>query len=129
KILVTGSNGLLGQKLTERILREKDFELIATSRGENRYPVSIGYIYASLDTTNEAEVFAVLERFKPDAVIHTAAMTNVDLCEKERAACHGLNVDSVKYLADACAQYDIQLVHLSTDFIFDGADGPYAEDA
>jgi dTDP-4-dehydrorhamnose reductase len=129
KVLVTGSNGLLGQKLTERILSKGDFELIATSRGSNRYPVEKGYQYVSLDTTHKEDVFKVLSEHKPDAVVHTAAMTNVDLCEKEREACYQLNVEAVKFLAEACALNDIQLIHLSTDFIFDGEAGPYTEDA
>lgn len=129
KVLLTGSNGLLGQKLIERILRQQDFELIATSRGENRYPEKEGYTYVPLEVTSKAAVFNVLETFRPDAVIHTAAMTNVDTCENEREACKILNVDAVAFLAEACSRFDIQLVHLSTDFIFDGLDGPYDEEA
>lgn len=129
KVLLTGSNGLLGQKLIERIIRQKDFELVATSRGENRYPIKTGYEYAALEVTSREEVFQILEKYRPDAVIHTAAMTNVDTCEKEREACKILNVDAVRYLAEACLKLDIQLVHLSTDFIFDGLNGPYDEEA
>ncbi|MGV8879835.1 MAG: SDR family oxidoreductase [Sphingobacteriaceae bacterium] len=129
KVLLTGSNGLLGQKLIERIIRQKDFELVATSRGENRYPIKTGYEYAPLEVTAREEVFQTLEKYRPDAVIHTAAMTNVDTCEKEREACKILNVDAVKYLAEACLKLDIQLIHLSTDFIFDGLNGPYDEEA
>ena len=55
-------------------------------------------------------------------------MTNVDLCEDEKAACDALNVDAVQYLADACACIDAHLIHISTDFIFDGEDGPYKEE-
>jgi len=55
-------------------------------------------------------------------------MTNVDLCEDERKACDALNVDAVKYLADACAKIDTHLIQISTDFIFDGEDGPYTEE-
>ncbi len=129
KILVTGSNGLLGQKLTERILTQNDFELIATSKGANRYTQKEGYIYVDMDISDERKVMEVMERLKPDVIINTAAMTNVDTCEIEKEKCWALNVEAVAYLIKACEKYQMQLVHLSTDFIFDGADGPYTEDA
>jgi dTDP-4-dehydrorhamnose reductase len=128
KVLVTGSNGLLGQKLTERILAKNDFELIATAKGSNRYSQKEGYLYAEMDILDEANVMEVITKIKPDAVINTAAMTNVDTCETEKKACWALNVKSVEYLIKACKVNDVQLVHLSTDFIFDGLAGPYKED-
>lgn len=129
KVLVTGSNGLLGQKLTERILLKKDFELIATSKGANRYIESEGYIYAEMDIADRESVNQVIAKYKPDVVINTAAMTNVDTCEIEKELCWKLNVTAVNHLIEACKAHQIQLIHLSTDFIFDGEDGPYLEDA
>jgi len=126
-ILVTGSNGLTGQKITERVLATKDFNLIATSRGENRFPVKEGYVYAEMDILNPANVAEVVGKYKPDAIIHTAAMTNVDTCESQKELAQELNVAAVETLIRVCKQFDIQLVHLSTDFIFDGANGPYDE--
>jgi len=128
-ILVTGSNGLLGQKITERLSATKQFKLIATSKGANRFPVKDGYTYAEMDILNQENVMEVVGRYKPDAIIHTAAMTNVDTCEDQKELAYQLNVESVKTLISVCEAHDIQLVHLSTDFIFDGAKGPYAEDA
>jgi dTDP-4-dehydrorhamnose reductase len=128
-ILVTGSNGLLGQKLTANILSSKKHHLIATSTGENRFPFSEGYRYVEMDVMDSPRVNAVLEKYKPDVVIHTAAMTNVDTCQSEPELASQLNVSSVKTLVAACEKLNIQLIHLSTDFIFDGADGPYDEDA
>jgi dTDP-4-dehydrorhamnose reductase len=126
-ILVTGSNGLTGQKITERVLATKNFNLIATSRGENRFPVKEGYVYAEMDILNPANVTEVVAKYKPDAIIHTAAMTNVDTCESQKELAQELNVGAVETLIEVCKQFDIQLVHLSTDFIFDGANGPYDE--
>jgi dTDP-4-dehydrorhamnose reductase len=128
-ILVTGSNGLLGQKITERILQTKQFNLIATSKGANRYPVKEGYTYAEMDILNADQVLQVIKKFKPDAIIHTAAMTNVDTSHTQPELAHELNVVAVKTLADIASAEGIQLVHLSTDFIFDGAAGPYDEEA
>jgi dTDP-4-dehydrorhamnose reductase len=129
KILVTGSNGLLGQKITERVLQTGDVELIATSKGINRYPVKEGYTYEEMDITDEAQVRHVIKSSRPDVIINTAAMTNVDACEKDKALCWSLNVEAVKYLTRICEEEDIHLIQLSTDFIFDGESGPYTEEA
>lgn len=129
KILVTGSNGLLGQKLTEKIITGGRAKLIAASKGPNRYPLTDGYEYAELDVCDADQVRLVLEEYRPDTVIHTAAMTNVDACEHNREQCWELNVQAVKNLIGNCELLDIHLIHLSTDFIFDGESGPYAEDA
>jgi dTDP-4-dehydrorhamnose reductase len=127
KILITGSNGLLGQKLIDRILAADGYELIATSKGENRHPIHKGYTYVELDITHKEEVNTVIYQYQPHIIINTAAMTNVDTCEIQQDLCWQMNVTAVSYLIDACAKTDIRLIHLSTDFIFDGANGPYKE--
>jgi dTDP-4-dehydrorhamnose reductase len=127
KILVTGSNGLLGQKITERILQTGQFELIASAKGANRFPVSEGYSYAEMDILDPLNVRNVIHHYQPDAIIHTAAMTNVDTAEAQPQLAYELNVTAVKTLITQCEKHDIQFIHLSTDFIFDGAAGPYAE--
>src|ERR1700722_9167757 len=129
KILITGSNGLLGQKLVYRLLNEPSVEIIATSKGPNRLIKQDGYAYQSLDITIPAEVDATINKFKPDVVINTAAMTNVDACETAVEECHKLNVDAVQYLINALKKQPNNplLIHLSTDFIFDGKNGPYKE--
>lgn len=130
KILVTGSNGLLGQKLVQLILDEANHQLVATARGTNRLPISEEkYTFQSLDITNREQVLEVIAQHKPDVVVHTAAMTNVDQCELEKEACWDLNVTAVKHLVEACKLNNAFLVHLSTDFIFDGENGPYDEKA
>ena len=128
KILVTGSNGLLGQKLLHRLVEDENIEVIATSRGENRVSRSQKYTYLSLDITSQKEVEKVVFDQSPDIVINTAAMTNVDLCEDEQELCDKINVDAVNFLANTCASINAHLIHISTDFIFDGLDGPYSED-
>ncbi len=127
-ILVTGSNGLLGQKLTDLLKGNTAYHLIATAKGEDRYPDKTGYKYVSLDITNEQEVEEILSIYKPDAVIHTAAMTNVDQCETDHAGCDELNVKAVQYIAESCDKHNIYLAHLSTDFIFNGEKGPLTEE-
>ncbi|MCK5781457.1 MAG: SDR family oxidoreductase [Flavobacteriales bacterium] len=129
KILITGSNGLLGQKLVYKLLKEKTHEIVASARGENRLKVKEGYKYISLDVTSQEEVDYVISSEKPDMIIHTAAMTNVDTCEVEMEAADLLNVRAVEFIVESCKKNNVFLVHLSTDFIFDGKDGPYKENA
>ncbi len=131
RVLVTGSNGLLGQKLLDYYLEVRDAQLVATSRGANRYSgiEGYGYTYQSMDVSSKDEVMLNIIRYCPTAVINTAAMTNVDTCESDKEGCDKLNFDSVKYLVEACNQFDVHLIHLSTDFIFDGLNGPYTEEA
>jgi dTDP-4-dehydrorhamnose reductase len=128
KILITGSNGLLGQKLLHKLRVDNSVDLIATSRGENRVSKQSNYKYLALDITSKQEVEKIILAEKPDVVINSAAMTNVDLCEAEKDNCDALNVSAVQFLADACEKIEAHLIHISTDFIFDGEDGPYKED-
>ena len=128
KILITGSNGLLGQKLTDYYKTQSNIELIATARGEDRYADKTGYVYESLDITQYEEVKQVLAKHKPDVVINTAAMTNVDACESDQAGCDALNVNAVQYLVNAANSIHAHLIHVSTDFIFDGTHGPVTEE-
>ena len=128
KILITGTNGLLGQKLLHKLRVDNYVELIATSKGENRVSNKNGYTYISLDVTNKEDVERIILAQKPHVVINTAAMTNVDLCEEQKKECDLLNIDAVRYLADSCLRIDAHLIQISTDFIFDGEDGPYKEE-
>ncbi|WOK05845.1 SDR family oxidoreductase [Imperialibacter roseus] len=126
-ILITGANGLLGQKLVV-LLREKGEDFLATGRGASRIPLE-GIRYQSMDITNAAETFKVIATEKPEVVIHTAAMTNVDQCETDKEGCWLQNVTAVENIVKACEASGAFLLHLSTDFIFDGEDGPYDEEA
>ena len=128
KFLITGSNGLLGQKLIQKLSRLSSVDLIATSIGKNRLSHTENYKYVSLDITDKDNVNDVISSENPDVVINTAAMTNVDLCEDEKERCDALNVDAVRYLANACLKVSAHLIHISTDFIFDGENGPYKEE-
>ena len=128
RILVTGSNGLLGQKLVAQLADNKSFELIATSRGENRICKIEGFTYEPMDITSEEDVLRVYDLYQPEIIINTAAMTNVDACENDKEGCWLLNVTAMEYLIKASEKHSTHLIHLSTDFIFDGENGPYKED-
>jgi dTDP-4-dehydrorhamnose reductase len=127
KILVTGANGLLGQKLVGLIAGKSGDTLVATGRGANRNPDG-GYHYREMNITDTNQVMSVISDERPDVVIHTAAMTNVDQCEEDQEGCWLMNVTAVEYLIQACQETGTFLLHLSTDFIFDGANGPYKEE-
>jgi dTDP-4-dehydrorhamnose reductase len=126
RILVTGSNGLLGQKLSALLQQQDDIYLIATARGKSALTITKGEFH-SLDITKEAEVNRVITITKPDVVIHTAAMTQVDQCETDRQTCWLANVTAVEHLIKACTIINAHLIHVSTDFIFDGNRGPLDE--
>lgn len=127
-ILITGSNGLLGQKLV-KLFQQQQIPFIASARGKNRLSNLSQENFASLDIQNPKEISDFFEKNEISAVIHTAAMTQVDDCETKKNLCIDLNVNATLYLAEICAKKDIFLVHLSTDFIFDGKEGPYTEEA
>jgi dTDP-4-dehydrorhamnose reductase len=127
KIAITGSNGLLGQKLIYLMRNRTDIELYATSKGENRTREKDGYHYVTLDITDEKSVNGVFDKIKPDCIINTAAMTNVDECEKNKEGCRKLNMDAVAYMTKWAEKNKSHIVHISTDFVFDGEKGPYRE--
>lgn len=131
KVLITGANGLLGQKLVQKLANRTEYQVIASGKGESRLPVdwAEGYTWAEMDVADEDQVQEVFALYQPDVVIHTAAMTNVDECEKDKAGCKRSNVDAVRNLVEACKTHHTFLVHLSTDFIFNGEEGPYDETA
>jgi dTDP-4-dehydrorhamnose reductase len=127
KILITGSNGLLGQKLIDLYKKHPQTQLIATALGPDRYPQKEGYQYEVLDITDQQNVNEVISKHKPQVLINTAAMTNVDACELNQETCNKLNVEAVQYLIKACNDNNCHFIQVSTDFIFDGTHGPLTE--
>lgn len=114
-ILVTGSNGQLGSSIRS----------IA-----DQYP-NLNFIFVDrtvVDITNRTSVLAFFERNFIDWCINCAAYTAVDKAEEEEDIAHSVNVIGVKYLAQACNDYKVKLIHISTDFVFDGTGHtPYTE--
>lgn len=127
RILITGSNGLLGQKITAMCVAQK-LEFLATSSGLNRFSGCPKERYQTLDITDEQNIQEVINQYKPTHLIHTAAMTNVDQCELHPEACDLVNRQSVQMLVKYCIINHIHFQLLSTDFVFDGQDGPYREE-
>ncbi len=129
RVLITGANGLLGQELVHQMSSHPEYDVLATARdNEPRFTGgSCGYL--PLDITDWPSVSTVFQDFSPDVVINCAAMTQVDACETDREACWRINADAVDNLAKLCIANGSRLVQISTDFIFDGLDGPYKENA
>jgi dTDP-4-dehydrorhamnose reductase len=127
KVVVTGSNGLLGQSLINLLLKEKEvYKVFGLSRGDNRSGRD-DFSYISIDITNEKKLKKILLETEPNVIINTAAMTQVDDCENNRQSCDLLNVSVVEWLGEISEKIEAHLIHLSTDFIFDGIKGNYKE--
>jgi dTDP-4-dehydrorhamnose reductase len=126
RILVTGANGLLGQKITDIFSRESDHELVLTDlQPEAEAPKS--YEYFRQDITKKDELKERFRKHNPEVVINTAAYTNVDGCESDRELCWRINVDAVKNLIIASKMVSAKLIHFTSDYVFDGKNGNYDE--
>lgn len=119
KILITGSNGQLGHSLN-LFLKSKSFFLSNTSLNIGPYNLE-GY-----NLSLENKVSKLIKKYKPDFIINCAAFTNVDHCEKDKKNAYGSNVKIVKNILK-CMSLECKLIHISTDYIFDGKNGSYTE--
>lgn len=129
KVLITGANGLLGQHLT-KLLLDKNYQVVATSRGESRllFEPSANYTYHSMDIANALETYAVMNLEKPDVVVHAAAMTQVDECELRPQHCERINVQGTSQVLTDAETFSSHFIYISTDFVFDGEKGNYDEE-
>lgn len=127
RLLITGSNGLLGQKLVELLSNCRNYNLLLSSRQDRSVFQDETLPYVQLDTTQKSDVRKIIEEFEPEVIINTAALTNVDRCETEREAAWQSNVNAVENLVFAAKLVGARLIHISTDYIFDGKNGPYHE--
>jgi dTDP-4-dehydrorhamnose reductase len=131
KIMLTGSNGMVGQWLCAR-LAETGHTLIATGKREsinNPTYLNDNFRYKSMDITHPSAVHQLVTSQEPDLIIHSAAITQVDDCELNRELAYSVNVDGTALLLAAAKQVGSSFCYLSTDFVFSGQNGPYKEDA
>ena len=128
KILITGANGLLGQKVTEIFAHESEHILFLTDLHENSENPH-GMEYFSMNITNKDDVKKNIKKYTPDYIINTAAYTNVDGCETEKELSWRVNVDAVKNFIIASRINDCKILHISTDYVFDGKTGNYDENS
>ena len=113
KFLITGANGQVGYCLTQQL--QGKHEILAVDRDE-------------LDITDERSVQKTIENFRPDVIINAAAHTAVDRAETEVELSEAINVKGPKYLAEAAKSVGAAILHISTDYVFDGqGEGKYKE--
>lgn len=126
KVVITGAGGLLGSHLVRMLSSSNLMEIegwtsSAIVLNDNRLRM--------VDITNPNEVERAFYQFMPDCVIHCAAMTDVDLCESNREIARRINYDVTKNIVSLCRINNVKLIFLSTDYVFNGNNGPYTEDA
>jgi len=123
KLLVTGASGLLGHKVAQLAL-EKGHEVYSIYK---EHQTNVGKPI-KLDLTDKSQVFETILRLKPQAIVHTAAYTDVDSCEINQDLAWKANVEATKHVAIASASIDSHLTYVSTDYVFDGEKGLYSEE-
>jgi dTDP-4-dehydrorhamnose reductase len=127
RILVTGANGLVGTKVLERLLADGAHQPLGAYHRERTNDFLGELPVFWLDVTDAENVAQVLDDARPDAIVHAGAFTNVDAAERDRDFARAINADGTANLARACAERGIRLVYLSTEYVFDGTEGPYRE--
>lgn len=126
KILITGCNGLLGQKLLFEL--NTHFELAGCDLHDSSFLDNETFDYHRVDIMKRKALNDFIQNLKPGVIVNTAAYTNVDKAEIERERCWRVNVTGVENLISSAKRIDAQLIQISTDYIFDGKNGPYRED-
>lgn len=112
RVMVTGAKGMVGKEVAARFAGGR---LLALDVEE-------------MDITSRAEVHEAFSAFRPQAVVHCAAFTDVDGCEREPEKAYAVNAVGTRHVAEACRVHDAELVYISTDYVFDGAkEHPYIE--
>ncbi|MDK2876587.1 MAG: dTDP-4-dehydrorhamnose reductase [Archaeoglobaceae archaeon] len=121
RVLITGASGLLGSKIAEIAVNQgcEVYSAYKDHYPEYGFPVKI-------DLTDKASCEKAFEIAKPEVVIHSAALTNVDLCEKEKELAWRINVEGTKIVSNLCRNRF--LIFVSTDYVFDGERGFYSEE-
>ena len=125
RILIVGANGMLGHSLCKYYSYHKNIQLLACSIEDKL--LFNGPDYICCDITKRESVKQTVLDFYPDYIINASAYTNVDLSETQRDLAWKINVKGIENLSEAARIIDARIVHISTDYIFDGKDGPYSE--
>lgn len=128
RILICGSNGLLGQRLALMLGSQTEYEVLNTSHHRSFVFDHQLFDYTQLDITRKSDVKSLISSFQPDVILNAAAATNVDWCETHREEAWKVNVNGVENLVEAARKVGAKLVHVSTDYVFDGKSDHYGED-
>ena len=122
RVFITGGSGLLGYRIAELAL-EKGYE-VYSGYCHNESPINP----VKIDLNSSSSIFKAVEEVKPDVIMHTAALTDVDRCEKEEELAFKINVEGTKAVAEAARKLKSFLIYVSTDYVFDGSRGMYREE-
>jgi dTDP-4-dehydrorhamnose reductase len=125
RIFIVGANGMLGQRTIEFYSSDKNVQLFACSI--EKKPLFNNVDYLCCNITERDKIKQAVYNFMPDVIINAAAYTNVDLSETEREIAWKINVKGVEHLAESARVIDAHIIHISSDYIFDGKNGPYSE--
>ncbi|MBN1638080.1 MAG: dTDP-4-dehydrorhamnose reductase [Ignavibacteriales bacterium] len=126
KILIIGSNGMLGQRLVGHYIKDFNTDLLCSSIEVQSLINNVKYYPA--DITDKKIIGKIIKEIKPDYIINASAYTDVDKSETEKVLAQKINVDGVANLANYSSIVNSHLIHISTDYVFDGSNGPYSED-
>jgi len=122
RLLIIGATGLVGSKVSS-LAAEHVFEAYNTHNARN---ASLQRAYR-LDISDEEATLRLVQKIQPKAIVNTAALHNVDYCETHREEADRVNIGGAKNLAEAASENNSRLIHLSTDYVFDGTRGHYSE--
>jgi dTDP-4-dehydrorhamnose reductase len=126
RVLITGSNGLLGQKLVKTF--SSNHQTAGIDLKTESFITAPHFSYQNISISEKGKLTELFTSFKPEAVINAGAYTDVDGCESNKEKAWEVNVEGVKNLIPLCKKHKARLVQLSTDYIFDGKNGPYSEE-
>ena len=128
RILVTGASGFLGKKVA-KTLKSRGYEVIGTYFSKPFLDNTYIDLTVKLDLEQSPLLHGTLSGINPDVIVHTAAMTDVNLCEKKKDKALLINTTSVAHIANWCREHQSKLIYVSTDYVFDGFNEPYFEDS
>ena len=127
RIMTLGANGFTGRRILQHLIHKQEYDLLACSLHKDILPEE-GYQFYELDIRDFEATNILLATFKPEIIINASALSVVDYCEQHQEEAYELNVSAVKHIAEYCQANNCRLIHLSTDFVFDGLKStPYAE--
>lgn len=128
KILITGANGLFGQKIVAKIANQGFYSQVLISKGEARFPIPSSAKYYNVDITDFPYIEKIIINEKPDVIVHPAALTNVDYCELHPDECFLVNYKSTEHILEVSKQIQAFFIFFSTDFVFGGEKKFYIEE-
>ncbi len=125
RIIIFGANGMLGQRTAIHFRQRGDCEIMLSDAAPDA--IFPDFDYQQTDLTDREQVKSTILKYYPDVIINAAAYTNVDASETDRATAWKVNVQAVEFMSEAARVLDSHIVHISTDYVFDGLKGYYLE--